>query len=109
MMDLEKAYEIFSNIEREINKMANQHGNLPDEFDHNYNDEDERFKHNQALMIVDKLDDIRRSLNWINRPVLAEGFPYKNSNDRYELHGIELTSGRKIEAWSNDYGWIITR
>lgn len=109
MMDLEKAYDIFSNIKREIDKMANQYGNLPDEFDHNYNDEEERFKHNQALLIVDNLHDIRSSLDWMNKPILAEGRLFKNSNDRYELDGIELTSGQTIEAWANDYGWIITR
>lgn len=108
-MDLKKAYEIFDNIEREINKMSNPYGNMPDEFDHNYDDEEERFKHNQALLIVDRLDDIKRSLDWINKPIIAEGRLYKNSNGRYELEGIEITSGRPIEAWENDYGWIRTR
>lgn len=109
-MKLNEAYQIFSRIESEINKLADRWGHLPDEFEFNYEDPDEKFEHTTALSITDKLGDIKYMLELINKPIRAKGYLQKNSNGRYELDGIELTSGSPIEAWDQEYEeWIATR
>lgn len=108
-MELEKAYDIFYNIEREINRIADPYGDLSNEFKFNHKNADEKYKHDTAQKIVYQLSQVKDTLEWINQPILAEGYLTKNANGRYELDGIELTSGHPIEAWVNDDGWIKTR
>ena len=109
-MKLNEAYEIFNRIESEIRKLEDRWGNLPDEFEFDYDNPDEKHKHNVALSLVYKLDEIKSTLEWMRKPVRAEGYLQRNSNGRFELDGIELTSGSPIDAWDEEYEeWITTR
>lgn len=109
-MKLNEAYQIFSNIKSEISKLEDRWGYLPDEFEFNYEDTDEQFRHNTARSITDKLGDIKSMIEWLDKPIRAKGYLHKNSNGRYEIDGIELTSGHPLEAWDNRFEeWIRTR
>lgn len=109
-MKLSDAYEVFRRIEQEISKMEDRWDNLPDEFEFDYDDSEEKYRHDAARTITDKLGDIKSIIEWVNKPVRAEGYLQKNGNGRYELSGIELTSGYPIDAWDQNYQeWVTTR
>lgn len=52
--------------------------------------------------ILYKLDDVYWALNYLGRPVKVEGVLHKNSSGRYEVEGIELTSGHGLEYLATD-------
>lgn len=50
----------------------------------------------------DKIWDAYNLLKRLNEPVKAEGYLQKNANGRYEVDGIELTSGSYVEYFDED-------
>lgn len=48
-------------------------------------------------VILNKLQDVVNDLIYLRYPIKTEGYLKKNRYDRYELNGIELTSGNGIE------------
>lgn len=50
----------------------------------------------------DKISDAYRLLKTLDKPIRADGILVKNSNGRYEVNGIELTSGSSVEFFSDD-------
>lgn len=65
----------------------------------------------ELYKILDKLTDISSSINYLNRPITAEGVLHKNKNGRYEFNDIELSCGYVIEYLSTDNRpkWITSR
>lgn len=63
---------------------------------------EELFLTDELYGILDRLSDISHTLNYLDRPVKAEGRLYKNSNGRYELNGHEFSSGCGIEYLADD-------
>lgn len=66
------------------------------------NDAEQLFLLDELQTILSKLDDVSHTLNYLTRPIKAEGTLHKNSNGRYELKGHELTSGSGIEYLTTD-------
>ena len=107
-MKLNDAYGVFDRIEQELNNLKDKNGWLPVEFDHDYNDDDERYKHYQALRIIDKLEDVKAILDWTSKPIVAEGYPTKSVNGRYNLNGFDLVTGDVVDALDEIDGWFQT-
>lgn len=109
-MKLNDAYKIFNEIEESISKLKDRYGNFPDEFDFDYEDLDQRFKHNAALSVVDGLEDVFNLLKWVEAPIIAEGRLTKNQNDRYEVQGHELSSGHRLDYFDENHDeWVFSR
>ena len=105
-MRLEDAYSIFKEIERSVGKLKDRTGYLPDEFDYNTDDLEERYEHDMALVALNKLGDVVSILEWINKPVKREGYLTKNpSTGRYEFEGTDIyfTSGEPLDVWDEDW------
>ena len=49
-----------------------------------------------------KIWELNSSLAKLTKPVLVEGILIKNENGRYEVEGLELTSGQYIEYFRDD-------
>lgn len=73
-----------------------------EEFEHNYDDTDERFEALEMAQIAERLHKIVVVLDYMNKPVQAEGRLVKRSDGRYEIedHFTYFTSGSPIEVWS---------
>ena len=63
---------------------------------------DERSQFNQLRRIYDSSLDITNSLKFLQKPVRAEGALRKQSNGRYQVEGVELTSGHSIELYDDE-------
>jgi len=65
----------------------------------NYEDNpNDRMLKNEIYNVLSMLDDVMIKLDYLNKPILFEGYLKKNKNRRYELNGIEFTCGNIIEA-----------
>jgi len=56
----------------------------------------------ELRMILDRLDDVSHTMNYLDRAVKDVGELHKNSNGRMELNGHEFRSGDGIEYLSCD-------
>ena len=65
-------------------------------------DAEQLFLSAESRTILDLLAHVSHSIDYLNRPIKETGVLHKNSNDRYELNGRELTSGCKIEYLTTD-------
>ena len=65
-------------------------------------DADQLFMLDELRQIMYKIDDISHTLNYLEKPIKAEGALHKNANGRYEVQGIELSSGCGIEYLATD-------
>ncbi|MBQ5852121.1 MAG: DUF5348 domain-containing protein, partial [Lachnospiraceae bacterium] len=63
---------------------------------------DDLFLLDELRQIMYKLDDVSHTLKYLDRPIKTEGALHKNSNGRYEVNGIELSSGSGIEYLATD-------
>ncbi|WP_080871726.1 DUF5348 domain-containing protein [Oceanobacillus timonensis] len=83
---------------------------LDHNFKYNYDDPDEKFlarKVNRCLAMAMELEGEITSLT---RGILTSGNLVRNMSGRYEVDGIELTSGRVIEYWDRKYNeWLEDR
>ena len=65
-------------------------------------DAEDLFLLDELQRILSKLEDITHTLNYIDRPIRTEGALHKNANGRYEVNGIELSSGCGIDYLATD-------
>ena len=63
---------------------------------------EELFLTDELYGILDRLSDISHTLNYLEKPIKAEGALHKNANGRYEVQGIELSSGCGLEYLATD-------
>ena len=63
---------------------------------------DDLFMLDELRQIMYKLDDVSHTLKYLDRPIKVEGALHKNANGRYEVNGIELSSGSGIEYLATD-------
>lgn len=103
-MELKEAYQLFNQVRRTIKKFEDGRGSFPDDFEFNYDDTNERFMHEVARSIMDKLFVIKQELDWINYPIRAEGPLVKRNDGRYEIEGtnIYFTSGSPLDVWDSE-------
>lgn len=62
------------------------------------NNPNDRMLKNEIYNVLSNLDDVSNKLDYLHKPILFEGYLKKNTNDRYELNGIEFTCGNVIEV-----------
>lgn len=108
-MILERAFEVFQEVNQSIKKLEDRHGKLPDEFEFNYNDPEERSKNYIAMDIMYKLESVKDLLDWIEKPVHTTGSLVKNANGRYSVGSHELSSGYHLEYFGFDNTWERSR
>ena len=65
-------------------------------------DAEDLFMLDELYRILDKLSDVSYTLNYLEKPIKAEGALHKNANGRYEVQGIELSSGCGLEYLATD-------
>lgn len=65
-------------------------------------DAEQLFMLDELYRILSKLDDVSHTLKYLDRPIKVEGALHKNENGRYEVQGIELSSGCGLEYLSLD-------
>ncbi|GGA58944.1 hypothetical protein GCM10007416_35140 [Kroppenstedtia guangzhouensis] len=75
---------------------------------------EKRFEYEQLLGIGEKLEEALTRWEYLQKPVVAEGFLRKNENGRYEIGDREFTSGESIEILISDPGfdetvWVKSR
>lgn len=70
--------------------------------EYNKADAEELFLLDELQQIMYKIDDISHTLNYLEKPIKAEGTLHKNANGRYEVQGIELSSGCGLEYLATD-------
>ena len=70
--------------------------------DYDNTNADELFLLDELRDILDKLADVSHTIKYLERPIKVEGALHKNANGRYEVNGIELSSGYGLEYLSLD-------
>lgn len=111
-MELKLALKVLEEIENSISKLEDRYGSLPDEFEYNYDNPEEKYQHDTVSTIVSKLVDVQRQIKWMNKLVISEGVLVKNNNNRYEIQGteIEFSSGSPLDVWNNEWNqWETSR
>lgn len=71
--------------------------------DYDKTDAEQLFLADELTRLLEKLDDVLHTLDYLNRPIKFMGTLHKNQRDRYETeNGHEFTSGCGIEYLSTD-------
>lgn len=70
--------------------------------DYDNTNADELFLLDELRDILYKLADVSHTIKYLERPIKVEGALHKNANGRYEVQGIELSSGCGLEYLSLD-------
>ena len=70
--------------------------------DYDNTNADELFLLDELRDILYKLADVSHTIKYLERPIKVEGALHKNANGRYEVQGIELSSGYSLEYLSID-------
>ena len=111
-MELKLALKVLEEIENSISKLEDRYGNLPEEFKYNYDNPEEKYQHDTIRSVISKLDEVQTQINWMNKPIIAEGILVKNNNNRFEIQGteIEFSSGSPLDVWNNEWNqWETSR
>lgn len=108
-MKLEEAKNILNVIMPQLKKLSDQ-----DEFELAKYTSEERTEMTFMTDIAYKAGEIARKFEYMNRPVLAEGFLVKNSQGRYYIESDSpdnyFTSGASLEIWDErDERFYLTR
>lgn len=67
-----------------------------------YENADQLFLLDEAYTILSQLQDIAADIDYLRKPVVHQGTLHRNSSGRYEIDGLELTSGHIVEYLSHD-------
>ena len=70
--------------------------------DYDNTNADELFLLDELRDILYKLADVSHTIKYLERPIKVEGALHKNANGRYEVQGMELSSGYGLEYLSLD-------
>ena|SRR5690625_2307400 len=100
-MNLQEAKSILNKLQFDLKRIAQNEA----EFDHNYNNPEERFKHNLYRKIAEKSADIVSLVEYMDKPIVQEGLLEKREDGRYGIKGSNdyFTSGQPIEIWDKEY------
>lgn len=103
-MELEQIYEVLKDINGKINRLTDWNGDVIRDIDLPTNATlDDKFNRDTALSILSRLSDIKIDLDWLHKPILAQGYLLKNENGRYKVKGQELTSGHPLDYYDKDF------
>jgi len=78
-MELKLALKVLQEIENSISKLEERYGNLPEEFEYNYDNPEEKYKHDTMRSVVSKLEEVQKQIQWRNKSVISEGILVKNN------------------------------
>ena len=115
MKTLKKLLSSSYKLEDQINSLNELSGYLYCDdlsmMDIDYTDPDEVMLLNELRGIMEKLNDIKSDLLYLQRPVKAHGKLRLNNNGRYELKGHEFHCGDRIEVkiYDERWEWCVTR
>lgn len=102
MNDLEKLLSSMRSLSYEIGGLLKQ--STYTEYDDlsgleiNYDDADQLFLLDELKEVMEKLDDVKMDIDYLNGPIKHIGTLEKNENCRYEAGNREYTSGSGIEV-----------
>ena len=68
-------------------------------------DPDQLFLLDELQRIFSDLDSVSQRLTYLSQPIKTEGKLLKQSNGRYAVNGVELTSGCSVEYLSDHAGY----
>lgn len=110
-MKIDKAMDNMQEVARLVQEIFWEDGRFvdPSEIQYDEADADAAGLHRSMWASLRALRDLTELVEFYSRPVVAEGYPVKNSRGRYELDGIEFTSGFPIECLrvsSSGAAWI---
>lgn len=98
---LDDAMELAKNLAKEseilIRKVGMEDYDYPQEIDRKGLTADERFQLEQLSNALNSLQKFSDIMEYLKKPIKAEGMLYKNSSGRYELSEVEYTCGYSIE------------
>lgn len=111
-MDINEAFYEFKKLSREIEHLLDKLGYECENMAYDFDNLDEKFYRSQFRLLAEKLSEVNTHINYLSRPVFAEGILTKNPRDRYEVSGVELSSGTSCEILYSDgeyeQSWIYT-
>lgn len=114
-MNLQQVEAVLRKIQMNMDGLKD-HGDIINEFDYDRADPEACFKAENIRQVLEQLGDIRWTLEWLQKPIVAEGVLVKNENGRYEIEGtgVEFSSGRPLDVWHYDdwdekYVWTRSR
>lgn len=117
-MKTNEAYFRLREVARTIQKNFMEDGHMIDPHEielGNELDPDEQQLHGELYGVLNCLETACELLSYYDKPVVATGKLWRNSNGRFELGGWELTSGQAIELlvydpeWDKAPRWVRTR
>ncbi len=102
------------NIFKEIDKILNIN-NLTDCLDYLDGVEpasaDERLIYNELQKILEKLEEIKSTIDYLDCPIKYQGKLYLNNNGRYVINDCELKCGSIVEILITSHGikrWVLS-
>lgn len=102
-ISVDEALTEFNKLNYEIKRVLNKLGDDCDNVHYEPDNLDEDFLRNQMRLYADKLDDVKRGITYLSKPVVDQGYIKHNSAGRYELpSGEYFTSGSVCEILYND-------
>lgn len=106
-MHVNEVLELLNKMKYDLKRIQSE-----EEFEHDYNNAEERFKNNMARKVAHHAEELYYLAEWLAKPIKAEGRLVKNSSGRYEIEGTDyyFTSGSAIEVWdTEDEVYVRTR
>lgn len=81
-----------------------EYGGIINEVEYDRENPEQNFKADNYLRVLDLLGDVDSILEWLEKPIVAEGVLVKNAGGRYQIDGtdVEFTSGRPLDVWHYD-------
>ena len=103
-MELNEVYAIFRKIKGTMEELQDRYGDFPDYFEHDTTNAEEKYEFDNARFILMKLEDAYARMEWMEKPIKAEGKLVKNKYDRYEIEGTDyyFTTGYPLDVWFYD-------
>lgn len=117
-MNTNEAYSRLREVVRTIRKNFMEDGYMVDPHEielANDLDPNEQQLHSEMHGALSSLETVCELLVYYDMPVLATGKLQRNNNGRFELGGVELTSGAPVELlvydpeWDKAPHWVRTR
>ena len=99
-------------LNKELESILKSVGDYCENVEYNSADPEESFLHNQLIFMTGHLEEVQHRLDYLNKPIAAQGFLKHNDLKRYTLPtGDYLTSSSVCELLVTDgYGqrWVFT-
>lgn len=103
MSEFQRAKQALRNLEFKLGLTVEKLQDMEDSTSTRKLTDDEHMEYSSFQWILDKLQDVLYEIEYLNKPIVAEGTLYKNEADRYEMNdNYYFTSGSPIEIYIHD-------